>query len=96
MPRSPPAEMRDGMEALEVTAATMEGWGAPGIGPEFSVTCQNHGGVGQGIVQQWNASEGKFVPITDYISSDREVIDPLIAADSEAFAAENGIEPGCE
>ena len=91
-----PEMMRDGMEALSVDAATMEGWGAPGVGPEFSVTCSDHGGSGMGIIQQWNASEGRFVALTDYIARDSSVIDPLIAEDSAAYAAENGIEPGCQ
>ncbi len=90
-----PAMMRDGMEALEVTAATMEGWGAPAIGPEFSVSCADHGGSGLGIVQQWNAADGRWVALTDYIESDQSVIEPLVMEDSMAFAAENNIEPGC-
>ena len=90
-----PPMMRDGMEALEVTAASMEGWGAPGIGPEFAVSCEDHGGSGLGIVQQWDASAGSWTSLTDYIASDAAVTGPLIEEDSMAFAAENGIEPGC-
>ena len=73
----------------------MESWGAPGIGPEFSVSCEDHGGSGLGIVQQWDASTGTWTALTDYIASDAAVTDPLIEEDSMAFAAENGIEPGC-
>lgn len=89
------AQMRDGMEALEVTAETMEGWGAPGIGPEFSVSCQDHGGSGQGIVQQWDAEAQAWTPLTDYIAPDDEVISALVEEDAAAFAAENNISPGC-
>ncbi|ARE40446.1 Leucine-, isoleucine-, valine-, threonine-, and alanine-binding protein [Rhodovulum sp. P5] len=88
--------MRDGMEALEMTAAKMEALGAPGIGPEFSVSCANHGGSGMGIVQQWNAGEGKWVALTDFIAPDDAIIDPLIEDDSMAFAAENEISLRCE
>lgn len=89
------AQMRDGMENLEVTAETMEEWGAPGIGPEFSVSCQDHGGSGMGLVQQWDAESRTWEPLTDFIAPDEEVIQPLIQADSQAFAEENGITPGC-
>jgi branched-chain amino acid transport system substrate-binding protein len=89
------AQMRDGMEALEVTEATMESWGAPGIGPEFNVSCEDHGGSGKGLVQQWNAETETWEPLTDFIEPDEEVIAPLVQADSEAFASENNIEPGC-
>jgi branched-chain amino acid transport system substrate-binding protein len=88
-------QMRDGMEALEMTAARMEELGAPGIGPEFSVSCEDHGGSGMGLVQQWDAEAGTWNVLTDYIAPDEEVIAPLVEEDAAAFAAENGIEPGC-
>jgi len=88
--------MRDGMEALEITDAKMEELGMPGIGPEFTVTCADHGGSGMGIVQQWNAADKKWVALTDFIAPDHEVIDPLIEEDSMAFAKENNIELRCQ
>ncbi|MFG5382857.1 MULTISPECIES: ABC transporter substrate-binding protein [unclassified Yoonia] len=90
-----PAMVRDGMEALEITNARMAELGMEGIGPEFSVSCQDHGGAGQGLVQQWNAADGVWEPLTDFISPDDAVISPLVAEDSAAFAAENNITPGC-
>ncbi len=90
-----PAMMRDGMEALAMTEARMAELGAPGIGPEFSVSCENHGGSGMGIVQQWNAADGKWVALTDYIESDASVIAPLVEEDSMAFAAEAGVDMRC-
>ena len=90
-----PAMMRDGMEALEMTEAKMAALGLPNFGPEFTVSCQNHGGNGLGAVKQWDASAGAWSKITDYGPSDQDVIAPLVAEDSAAFAAENGIEAGC-
>ena len=90
-----PAMMRDGMEALEITDARMAELGMAGVGPAFSVSCSDHGGSGLGIVQQWDAAAGNWVALTDYIAPDDSVTGPLIAEDSAAFAAENGIEPGC-
>jgi len=90
-----PAMMRDGMEALEITEARMTELGLPNFGPEFKVTCENHGGSGLGKVQQWNASTGKWDVITDWIAADRSVVDPLIAEDSAAYAAENNIAERC-
>ena len=88
-------QMRDGMEALEITEAKMAGLGLPNFGPEFKVSCQNHGGNGFGAVSQWNAEAGSFELITEYYQSDQDVIAPLVAEDSAAFAAESGITPGC-
>jgi branched-chain amino acid transport system substrate-binding protein len=89
------AQMRDGMEALSIDAAKMEALGLPNFGPEFNVSCENHGGSGLGIVQQWDAAASKWNVITDYIESDKEIIDPLVAEDSAAFAAEAAIVERC-
>ncbi|MEQ9258447.1 MAG: ABC transporter substrate-binding protein [Roseovarius sp.] len=88
-------QMRDGMENLEMTEAKMAALGLPNFGPEFTVSCGNHGGNGFGAVSQWDAAAGEFKLITEYYQSDQDVIQPLVAEDSAAFAAENGIEPGC-
>ncbi len=89
------AEMVTGMEALEITNAMMDDAGIPGFGPEFQVSCENHGGDGLGMVQQWDASAKEWNIITGMIESDKSIIDPLIEEDSAAYAAENGIEPRC-
>ena len=78
-----------------ITDAKLAELGLPGFGPEFEVTCENHGGSGLGIVQQWDASAGEWKQITDYIEPDAEVINALIMEDSMAYAAENNIEERC-
>jgi branched-chain amino acid transport system substrate-binding protein len=85
------AEMRDGMEALQVTKATMEALGMANFGPEVNVSCANHGGSGSALVQQWDAKAKKWSIISDLIEADREVVDALIKEDSEAYAKENNI-----
>jgi branched-chain amino acid transport system substrate-binding protein len=90
-----PAMMRDGMENLEMTEAKMAALGLPGFGPEFKVSCENHGGNGFGAVAQWDASAKSWSLITGYVQSDQDVIMPLVAEDSAAFAAENNITAGC-
>jgi branched-chain amino acid transport system substrate-binding protein len=89
------AEMVAGMEALSITDALMEEHGIPDIGPEFSVSCENHGGPGLGAVAQWDASAGKWNLVSDYLEADMAVINPLIDADSKAYAAENNIAQRC-
>ena len=88
-----PVMMRDGMEALEITEARLAEIGLPGFAAPFSVSCADHGGPGVGMIQQWDANEKKWVLITDFIAPDREIINPLIEADSMAFAQEAGITP---
>lgn len=91
-----PAMMRDGMEALEITADKMAALGMAGFGPSFKVSCENHGGPGLANVTQWDAKTKKWSQIAEYSASDASVIDPLIMADSLAFAKENKIEEGCK
>lgn len=90
-----PAMMRDGMEAMAMTEADMVALGFPDFGPAFTVTCENHGGAGLGKVQQWDAKTKTWNVITDWIESDKSVIDPLVMEDSAAFAAENNIAERC-
>ncbi len=87
------AQMRDGMENLEMTEEKMTALGLPGFGPSFKVSCQNHGGDGFGAVTQWDGSNWSM--ITDYMQSDQDVLGPLVAEDSDAYAKENNIASGC-
>ena len=90
-----PAMMRDGMEALEITEAKMGELGLPNFGPEFAVSCENHGGNALVGVTQWDASAGTWSLISDFKPTDGSVIGPLIDEDSSAYAAENNITPRC-
>ncbi|MEL6476051.1 MAG: ABC transporter substrate-binding protein [Pseudomonadota bacterium] len=88
-----PAQMRDGMEALEITDAKLKELGLDGFMPTFQVSCGNHGGPGLGAIQQWDANNGTWSLVSDYIEPDREIVGALIAEDAAAFAAESGITP---
>jgi branched-chain amino acid transport system substrate-binding protein len=88
-----PAMMRDGMEALEMTNARMEELGVPMIGPEFAVSCEDHGGTGMAIMTQWNGTE--WVTLTDFVAPDDSVTQPLVMEDSAQYAAENNISSQC-
>ncbi len=90
-----PQQMRDGMEALVITQATMKKLGMPNFGPTFRVSCENHGGPGLVAVNQWDAKAEVWKQINDYSASDMEVIGGLINEDSAAFAKENEIKEAC-
>ena len=87
--------MRDGMANLSITEERMAELGLPGFGPAFEVTCQNHGGSGAAMIQEWDANNRTWNLITDWIMPDREMIMEMVMDDSLAFAAENNITPGC-
>ncbi len=85
--------VRDGFEALYVSPARMTELGLEGFAPSVRISCTNHTGPGVVAIQQWDANKQKWSFVTDFYTSDREVIDPLIAADSAAYAKEQGITP---
>jgi len=91
-----PAQMRDGMENLEITEEKMTALGLPGFGPSFKVSCQNHGGDGLTAVVQWDSAAKKWNKITDFIAPDSDVLGPLVAEDAAAYAKEAGITPACK
>ena len=88
-----PQDMQKGLEALVINEEIMTSLGMPGFGPSFEASCADHGGAGQVAISQWDASAGAWSLITDFAPVDMDVIQPLIDADSEAYAAEAGITP---
>jgi len=90
-----PADMRDAMEAFSIDEGRMAALGLPNFAPSFSVSCENHGGPGLAAIQQWDAKAKKWSMVTDFLETDGEVINALIAEDSSAYAAENKITERC-
>lgn len=89
------SQLRDGFEALDISPERLVEIGLPDFGPEIKMSCDNHGGSGMVRLQQWDASAKKWGLITEFTEPDQEILDPLIAADSEAYAKEAGITPRC-
>jgi len=46
-------------------------------------------------VSQWDASSQSWSLITEFMASDKSIVDPLVMADSAAYAAENNIAERC-
>ena len=90
-----PAMYRDGMEAVKLDAKRLEELGFKDFAPPFANSCENHGGSGLAAVQQWDAKTKSWSLITDYIGSDRAIIEKLIAEDSNKYAAEQKIAARC-
>ncbi len=86
-------QLRDGFEQLDITPERLTEIGLPDFGPEISLSCANHGGSGMARLQQWDAEAKQWNLISDFTEPDQEVLEPLIAEDSEAYAKEAGITP---
>jgi len=90
-----PDEVRDGFENLNLTEARLTELGLPGFAQEIHASCADHGGPGSAVILQWDAAAKKWSPASDWIEADADVLDPLIAEDSAAFAKEAGITERC-
>lgn len=85
--------VRDGLDSLEITESRLKELGFEGLTAPLKVSCANHEGPATGAIQKWDAKAQKWTIISKYYTPDRDVLDPLIKADSEAFAKENNITP---
>ncbi|MEM6438565.1 MAG: ABC transporter substrate-binding protein [Pseudomonadota bacterium] len=88
-----PPMMRDGMEALEITADRWAELGLEDFTGPISISCEDHGAPGVAAIQQWDASAEQWTLVTDFIEPDKDVVDALIVADAAAYAQEQGITP---
>ncbi|MEO1952442.1 ABC transporter substrate-binding protein [Thioclava sp.] len=89
------AEVPDGSENLDLTEARLEELGLPNFAQPIKASCENHGGPGSAKVFQWDAGAKKWNEASDWIESDKDVLNPLIEEDSAAFASENNITDQC-
>lgn len=84
-------QVRDGLEALEITAARLKQLGLEGFTYPFKITCANHEGPGLVGFMQWDGD--KWVSLPKFYEPDRPLVQGLIKKDSAAYAAENKITP---
>lgn len=83
------AELRWGIENLDLTADRIRELGAEGLVPPISITCRDHEGGGRVKFQQWDGED--WIVVSDWIEPDRAMIDPMIKASAAAYAEANGI-----
>jgi branched-chain amino acid transport system substrate-binding protein len=77
-------QVRWGMENLTITDKRLEELGMKGLVRPLKVTCADHEGNGQALVQQWDGKKWNIV--SDWIEPMRDVVRPKL----EAAAVEEG------
>ncbi len=86
------ADVRWGLENLNITKERIEELGLTGLMPVTKVTCENHEGTTPAaLVQQWDGT--KWNIISDWIPAMSEVVRPLVEQDAALYAKENNITP---
>jgi branched-chain amino acid transport system substrate-binding protein len=84
-------QVRDGLEALELSAARLKELGMDGFVRPLKVSCADHETAGSVMIQQWDGKQWKFV--SDWITPMTEVVRPMIEKAAAAYAKENSITP---
>ena len=85
------AEVRWGIENLDLTEERLAELGLPGFTKPIKVTCEDHEGNGPVIIQQWDGKA--WIIVSDWITPMRDVVRPMVEAAAAKFAAENNITP---
>jgi branched-chain amino acid transport system substrate-binding protein len=85
------ADVRDGLEALDLTAERIEELGFEGMLSPLKLSCSNHEGPGKAAIQQWDDAGKRWRLVSGFYEPERDLIEPLLKADSEQYARENRI-----
>ena len=81
------ADLRWGLENLNLTEERLEELGLTGMVPPFSTSCSNHTGHSGGWILEWDGA--KFVKASDLIMPDSEAISELEMAKAKEYAEAN-------
>jgi len=85
-------QMQWALENLDLTEADIAAIGASGLVPPVTVTCENHEGQNPAIlIQQWNGKE--YEVVSDWVPAMADLTRPILEAEAEAYAKEQGLEP---
>jgi branched-chain amino acid transport system substrate-binding protein len=85
-------QIRDGFEAINLTAERLAELGLPDFTNPIKVTCADHEGGGRARVQQWDGS--KWNVISDWIEPNRKtLLRPMIEKAAAEYAAEKNVTP---
>ncbi|MBT9293255.1 ABC transporter substrate-binding protein [Prosthecodimorpha staleyi] len=81
------ADMRLGLEALEISEARFKEIGLGGFAAPVKVTCEDHSGAHAVYLQQWNGT--KWVKASDWITPMKDKVRPLLEKDASDYTTKN-------
>jgi branched-chain amino acid transport system substrate-binding protein len=80
-------QLRWGLENIDLNEARIKELGVEGMMAPFKTTCANHTGHAGAWMVEWDGE--KFVKVSDLLTADRSVIDPLVETEAKAYAEAN-------
>ena len=84
-------EFRWGLENLNITVERIAEIGADRMMAPLTITCNDHEGGGPVKFSRWDGKQ--WVEVTDWIETDKSIVNPMIMESSMKYAAEKGITP---
>ena len=86
-----PAQLRWGLEHLDLTEARIKELGAPGLFPPIKTSCIDHEGSGMVKFQRWDGTG--FKQVTPFMAGDRAMVRKMVEETAAKYAAEKKITP---
>ena len=86
-------EVRWGIENMNMDDARLEKMGIKDFIPNFSVTCADHEGSAPVKFQRWNGKS--FEPASEWVTTDQNIVRPLIEASAAGYAKDKNITLSC-
>jgi branched-chain amino acid transport system substrate-binding protein len=86
------SDVRDGLEAVDITYEQIEKLGFEGMLSPMKLSCANHEGPGKAAIQQWDAPGQRWRLVSGFYEPDHELIDPLLKVESEQYAKDHNIQ----
>ena len=80
------ADMRDGLEAIDLNQARLIELGLEGFTGSVKGTCADHEGAGAIFIQQWNGTD--WEKISDLIPPMTDVVRPMLEEAAEAYVSD--------
>jgi branched-chain amino acid transport system substrate-binding protein len=81
------AEMRRGLETLQISEARWKEMGLPGFAAPIHVTCDDHNGHNAAYMQQWDGT--KWVKVSDWIAPMKDKVVPLLDKAAADYVKQN-------
>jgi branched-chain amino acid transport system substrate-binding protein len=81
------ADMRVGLENLNIDEARWEAMGLPGFAEPLQLSCADHSGHVRLYMQQWNGTA--YEPASDWFESMTDVVLPMLKAAATDYVAKN-------
>ena len=80
-------QLRWGLENIKIDEAKLQEIGVEGMMAPFSTSCANHTGNAGAWMVEWDGS--KFTKVSDVLTADREIIDPMVEQAAQEYAKAN-------